>query len=287
MTWEADLRHHLGIVRGPAIGIPLTIDHEKSIDEMANMLLDDTTINSDRSIVKHLPRLPPDDAWAQETAGEINKMQLSQSVSPGQRLRSQPRGFRKLLRSQPLQEIGQESTCQSYTFGEGMAPPIPRRSSKRKSLIPHISPPLSDAGTSQAALINAKVKAMIDATTALKGSEAGKVHTGPYVPAKRRRLQENKVIVRMRAVINNQLNARSVKRRHDPVRDDHLLDSSLNELQDEEDFSRFVSANDIRLNEGIAISQVIDRVLLIPSEFRLRLIFLSHAYSYQLHFLNF
>lgn len=99
-------------------------------------------------------------------------------------------------------------------------------------------------------MINAKVRAMMDATNALKGNGTGKIHPGPFVPTKKRRLQDNKVIVKVRAVFNDRLNARSVKKRHDPVRDDHLLDSDLNEVQDDEDLSQFVSAMDIRLNEG-------------------------------------
>ena len=186
------------------------------------MLLDDTTTVLDSTKDKDLPQLPPDDAWAQKTAGEINEMQLS----------------------------GQESSQSFNAHAQDWAPPIPRRSSKRKSVLPNTFTPLSDSDTSQAAIINAKVKAMIDATAALKGSGAGKIHTGPYVPAKKRRIQDNKVIVKVRAAINERFNARNIRKRHDSARDDHLLDQSLNELDDGDDLSQSVSAMDIRLNEG-------------------------------------
>lgn len=111
--------------------------------------------------------------------------------------------------------------------------------------------PTAEEGDSQASMINAKVQAMMAATNALKGNVSGKIHPGPFVPSKKRRLQDNKVIVKVRTAINERLNGRSNKNRHDPARDDHLLDSDLNEMQDDEELSQFVSAMDIRLNEGM------------------------------------
>jgi hypothetical protein len=232
----------------PVTSTTVSLNHDNSIDDMVNMLLDDTTTISDppkRAQEKDLPHLPPpDDSWAKKTAhsvsaaGEINEMNsLSQSLTPGEQMGSRFFSSMELTESQFFKSI------------ERSTPPIPRRSSRRKSVNPNtFTPPNADE--SQAAMINAKVQAMIEATNALKGNGSGNVHTGPYVPAKKRRLQDNKVIVKVRAAINDRLNARSIKKRHDPVRDDHLLDHSLNELQDEEELSQYVSAMDIRLNEG-------------------------------------
>ena len=230
----------------------VSLNHDDSIDEMANMLLDDSTTVSDpakRAQEKDLPHLPPpDDAWAKKTAhsvsaaGEMNEIKsLSQSFPPGEQMESQCFSSMELTETQFFKSI------------ERSTPPIPRKSSKRKSVKPNtFTPPNGDE--SQAAMINAKVYAMMEATNTLKGNGPGKVHTGPYVPAKKRRLQDNKVIVKVRAAISDRINARSIKKRHDSVRDDHLLDRSLNELQDEEELSQYVSAMDIRLNEGKIIT---------------------------------
>jgi hypothetical protein len=110
------------------------------------------------------------------------------------------------------------------------------------------------ADESQAAMINAKIQQMIAATNALKPSGSDKLLQGPFVSVKKRRIQENKAIVKVRAAIGDRLNLRSVRKRYESVKDDHLLDSTLNELHDEEDLLNYISAMDIRLNEGKLLS---------------------------------
>ena len=99
-------------------------------------------------------------------------------------------------------------------------------------------------------MINSKVEAMQAALRALKPNTSGNLLQGPLVPTKKRRIKDNKVVVMVRTAFNDRLNSRSLRKRHDPARDDHLLDHSLNELNEEEDLSTSVTNMDIRLNEG-------------------------------------
>lgn len=85
----------------PMISNPTSSQQNDSIEEMANMLLDDTTtisgpksfpLHRDTQQDKDLPHLPPDDAWAQDTAsvvaaaGEMSRSQsfnyVEQSTAP-------------------------------------------------------------------------------------------------------------------------------------------------------------------------------------------------------------
>jgi len=71
---------------------------------------------------------------------------------------------------------------------------------------------------------------------------------------KRSILPSSKVLTKVKTAINNHLLVRSSRKRHDPARDDHLLDSSLNETQElAENAAASVSALttlEIRMNEG-------------------------------------
>ena len=264
------------------------------------MLLDDTTIDQFHAQTgkclsqiaatkvlpdisnekKALPQLPQllfngDDAWAMKTtpvvtaAGNSNAMQFT---------------------NDPDEVDSYPPTLPRYAANhsrKGSAPPIPRRSSKRKSARPSsLNPNYSSQSTSQqdelnkskklgqtdaksskqndplqpqtagsveSANLNNKIEAMIAATKALKPELDGTVLQGPFVPAKKRRLKDNKVFVKMKTAINDRLLART-GRKHDPVRDDRLLENSINEMQEfEEDVLASVSALstlEIRLNEG-------------------------------------
>jgi hypothetical protein len=277
---------------------PVLSRDDDSIEEMASILLEDTTIDqlkpesgmrmsqigtakvlpddprvgsSDSKVLPQLPQLlfNGDAAWAMNTtpvvtaAGRTNETQFS-SESAGQQLYP-PTVFTHARK--------------------GSGPPIPRRSSKRKSRRPknNISNPqpsgsgqkdvasstvLSkidissrrpstkkpESSPSQAADINSKIEAMMAATKALKPGTDGVVLQGPFVPTKKRRLRDNKVIAKMKTAFNDRLNSRSIRKRHDSARDDHLLDTSINEVNDfDDDVSVSVSALtalEIRMNEG-------------------------------------
>jgi hypothetical protein len=279
---------------------PIPSRHDNSIEEMASMLLDDTTtdrlktepgkrlsqITASKALPdiahekKALPQLPQllfngDDAWAMKTtpvvtaAGGSNAMRFT--------------GDPDDIDSYPP-PLPRYSACYSR---KGTAPPIPRRSSKRKSVQPSSLNPnyLTQASSQQddsnklrelgqtgggspkqaglrqpqkaggveAADLNNKIEAMIAATKALKPELDGTVLQGPFVPAKKRRLKDNKVFAKVKTAINDRLLART-GRKHDPVRDDRLLDGSINEMQEfEEDAMASVSALttlEIRMNEG-------------------------------------
>jgi hypothetical protein len=111
----------------------------------------------------------------------------------------------------------------------------------------------------EAAMINSKVEAMQAAIKALKPDASEGFLQGPLVPTKKRRIKDNKVILMVRTAINDRLNSRNLRKRHDPVRDDHLLEHSLNDLNDDEDLSTSVTNMDIRLNEGKVLS-TLDRL---------------------------
>jgi hypothetical protein len=104
-----------------------------------------------------------------------------------------------------------------------------------------------------AADVNEKIVAMLAATKALKPAHDDALHQASFVPTKKRRLMDNKVLTKMKSAINDRLQIRSSRRR-DSIRDDKLLDRTLNELQDFEDpVSASVTALstvEIRMNEG-------------------------------------
>jgi hypothetical protein len=269
--------------------------HDDSIDEMASILLDDTTEELkpepgkrlsrigiaqalpsiqrvDSSAAKSLPQLPKllfngDDAWAMKSspvvtaAGSSNQMVFSSDTPESLNV-----------------------SADSPQFKKSPAPTIPRKSSKRKSGRPRsalprgkvsvesqqtasrlalkssISPPkpveapeIKASSTMNAADVNEKIVAMLAATKALKPTHDDALHQGSFVPAKKRRLMDNKMLTKMKSAINDRLQIRGSRRR-DSIRDDKLLDRSLNELQDFEDpVSASVTALstvEIRMNEG-------------------------------------
>jgi hypothetical protein len=281
--------------------------HDDSINKMASMLLDDTTIDQWKADPgkrlsqismsngppgmsqvgsqdsKALPQLPSllfngDNAWAFKTSpvvtatGSVNEMQFDNGTDqlPGPHGTSYPhvRNFTPPTHSAP--SIPSAPPMSS-------APPIPRKSSKRKSSRPKSmsiqNGPLARKAVSESistpnhltALsqhksstqidpnhVNDKIQQMLTATkdlkgdtvgvkyhnlsepttTVLRGPREGAVFHGPMVSTKKR-LRDYKVLSRMKSVISDRLNAKTSKKRHDPVRDDRLLDSSLNDFYDD------------------------------------------------------
>ncbi len=289
--------------------------HDDSIEEMASMLLDDTTIDqlkpeagkrlSQTAVAKALPILPRlgsqdeknlpqlprlvfngDDAWAMRNtpvvtaAGSSNQIEFNDD---------------HLEPPTPLINVASHARKSS-------APPVPRRSSKRKSGRPksHFSNsqaestevPKTTSTTRQslknsishpqpletplaqprvipgATEINEKVEAMMAATRALKpGSDSTLLH-GPLVPAKKKRLGDGNMLSRMKIAFNDRFQTRSSKKR-DSTRDGRLLDKSLSELQDfEEDPISSIStltAMELRMNEGrIAMLHIFSKRLTPP-----------------------
>lgn len=277
--------------------------HDDSIDEIASMLLDDTEIDqpcteparrlsyiptshslsgipfSSSRDTKTLPQLPQlmfngDDAWAMRTApvvtaaGSYNEVQFS---FEGEAVAASPVSNLPIPIKQPRKDI---------------TPPIPRKSSKRKSGRPKasstqlgkigsahsttmkrvdrssISPPkhVTKSGPSSnnvATDVNDKIEAMIAATKALKPGYDNTLLQGPCVPVKKRRLKDNKVFAKVKTVFNDRMPGRSDRKRHDSLRDDYLLgNSSSNDLPTADDSYvpspalSNVSEVERRLNEG-------------------------------------
>jgi hypothetical protein len=275
---------------------------DDSIEEIASMLLDETTMDqfngepgkrlsqiaaaktfpqppcSAAQDSKALPQLPQllfngDDAWAMRSspvmtaAGGCNEVQFSAGDE-------EPDSYPPNLSRQPPH------------VRKCSAPPLPRRSSKRNSARPKkpdseaksqatflqdgpngsnkqkrlvesdITPPKQivhpepKTSTSvEAADVNNKIEAMMAATKSLKPSANGNLLHGPVVPDKKRRFKDN-VLVKMKTAINDRLQVRSNRKRHDPARDDHLLDNNLNEMPEYDEDGSAVSAMEIRMNEG-------------------------------------
>jgi hypothetical protein len=107
--------------------------------------------------------------------------------------------------------------------------------------------------------VNNKVQAMLAATRALKGGTDQALLQGPYLPTKRR-LMDNKVLAKMKTAINDRIQVRNPRRR-DSARDDQLLDYSNSELQDWEE-PLALSALEIRLNEGWFLESPLDEILI-------------------------
>ena len=162
------------------------------------------------------------------------------------------------------------------------APPIPRRSSKRKSVRPkevskqqsvltyehpttpsssevnnvHVScpdllqMPQARPRTGNAGIDVARsIEAMLAAQEALKGpSNNGTLRD----TTKKHRVKNNKVLTRVKTAINGRLQVRSSRKTYDPARDDLLLDSSTSELPTpDNDFSTdALTSVERRMNEG-------------------------------------
>ncbi|EHL00050.1 hypothetical protein M7I_4132 [Glarea lozoyensis 74030] len=170
---------------------------------------------------------------------------------------------------------------------KGSAPAIPRRSSKRKSsrsksnitspqkpngghvrgsssknklsksfstpMVMNVSAPVNQSEATSSSVnaqdINGKIAKMLQATQALKGSSSeSALYQGPMVPSKKRRIKDNRVLVRVKTVFNHQMQSRNGKRPHDPVRDDRLLDPSVNNAA--EVVPELISPAQMRINEA-------------------------------------
>lgn len=262
--------------------------HDDSLEEMANMLLEDTTIDQSESDhgqpASHiaavrmlpsissqervLPQLPElhfnrDDAWATNAntvvaaAGNVNEIQpFGGTNAPG--------NYHQKL---------------STRSRKGPAPPIPRKSSKRKSARPmapdfkeraepgnrqsdganskktkgSISPPkYIDVPQAKPSVLNDtnvsnKIEAMLEATKALKPGTCDHMHQGPHLPTKKYRLKDSNVLMKMKMAINDHIQTRVSKKSYDPARDDYLLHDALNETQTND---KAMSTMEIRMNEG-------------------------------------
>jgi hypothetical protein len=293
-------------------------NRDDSIEEMASLLLNDTTIDqlkaepgkrllqigSSQALTdissficdgsKALPQLPQlpqlifngDDAWAMKMAPVVTAAGSSNEVHfNGNNGELKPP---KPPQHQPAQRAR-----------KGSGPPIPRKSSKRKSARPKSTltksrPAIGDQQTStnnyeqplegsmvapskpqvapqpktstpvDAVEVNKKIEAMMAATRTLKGDAP---YHGPFVPSKKRRIKDNKVLVKVKTAINDRLNVRSTKKRLDSLRDDRLLDASFNDVPDYDDdhsiSGNALTAMEIRMNEGMQGMLEIQTTLLI------------------------
>lgn len=222
---------------------------------------------------KGLPQLPKlmfngDDAWAMRTAPVVTAASYSNETDFS--------AYEDKLQASDSAKATRHTRKDS-------APPIPRRSSKRMSArplhpgpaqplveptryalqpraemanlsLPHpVTPVPAGRPTTNAQEINDKIAAMVAATKALKGDDQSLLQ-GPYVPVKKRRLKDNVVLTKVRTAITDHLHARTLRKRHDPARDDYLLGNmSANDLQSPEHGaspSPDITSVERRLNEG-------------------------------------
>ncbi|CAL3967500.1 unnamed protein product [Diplocarpon coronariae] len=261
-----------------------------SIEDMASMLLEDTTFDQLRpesgkrmsySATAALPGLPRigsqddrslpqlptmlfngDDAWAMRmtsvvtTAASLNEIDLSHEFN--------------------------ELSCINGQTGQTSIPAIPRKSSKRKSSRPKSTffQPHTEAGDRRrlgsrqtlkspprlvgssaprqpafaASDINNKIEAMMAATQALKPGSDGTHIQEALASTKKRRLMDNKVLSKVRTAFNDRFPARNGRKRGSMMHA-RLLDSgSLHEAPDFEDENSPSAATlttmELRMNEG-------------------------------------
>jgi hypothetical protein len=283
--------------QGRDIAGPLS-HHDDSLEEMANMLLEDTTIDQSKSDhgqppsqiaavrmlpsissqnMRVLPQLPElhfnkDDAWAMNAntvvaaAGNFNEIQ--------------PFGGTNAPGNYPQKP---------FTHSRKGPPPIPRKSSKRKSARPmatdlreraepgnwqsdgpnskkiakgsisppkYINVPQAKPSAFNDTNVNNKIEAMLEATKALKPGTGDHMLQGPYLylPTKKCRLKDSNVLMKMKTAINDHIQARVSKKSYDPARDDYLLDDALNETQTDDKgmpgTNYALRTMEIRMNEG-------------------------------------
>jgi hypothetical protein len=245
----------------------LRTEHGKRLSQIASAKVAPNISSTGLRQSKTLPQLPQllfngDDAWAMRTtpvvtaAGSSNEVNFAEDDSMET---ANPT-------SNPPKTLKQSS--------QHSVPAIPRRSSKRKSARPvshvhtrspvkyrtSISPPkpelIASTGGSTAdagSRVNQQIEAMLAATNTLKPGHNNVILQGPYVSMKKRRLKDNKVLTKVKTAINDRLQARNGKKRHDPLRDDLLLDNSSSMSQIVDDAvtpSPVLSSVERRLNEG-------------------------------------
>jgi hypothetical protein len=96
--------------------------------------------------------------------------------------------------------------------------------------------------------VQGSIDRMLEHTKLLKPVPEQTSYTGPV---KKRGLKDFKVLSKVKNAFNDRMQART-KKRHDPMRDDRLLDSSATSAQNanEEPVESSYSDVEIRLNEG-------------------------------------
>jgi hypothetical protein len=277
---------------------------DDSIGEMASILLDDTTMNElngepgkrlsmissakilpqfprpSSGIDKALPQLPQllfngDSAWAYQS----HPVMTSAGKSNGREFTGdgdEPDSYPPPLTRQPSH------------VRKTSAPPVPRKSSKRRSHLSkpkHSLEPNKDTPACQdqnlvqrysnsrsqiittissqqnpnrpmtsegATEINNKIASMLTASRDLKHppSDERSLHA-PLLTTKRRRVISNNVIAKMKRAINERLHDSGLRTRVVTIGDCHLLDNSMSQLPDYDEEHTTVSAMEIRMNEGM------------------------------------
>jgi hypothetical protein len=282
---------------------------EDSIEEMASMLLDDTTIHQANTDAqsggrlsqaaaiemfdesggpekgKDLPQLPKllfngDDAWAMRgapvvtAAGSSNQIRFSGDSDPlgisFQSTNHIGNGFSPVIpRKSSKRRSGQPKSHVTHSEKDGLGLPRYNRfgsynsnksftqfKSDREDLKGRVPSPRTIDIHSQKPCdgmfdINGKVQAMLAATKALKGADSD-ILPQTLVPFRKRYFVDNRVLAKMKTVINDRLRGRSRKR--DSTQEDGLLDESVRKAQDfQDDISASAAALttiEIRMNEG-------------------------------------
>jgi hypothetical protein len=276
----------MSTLRDSDIGGP-SPHHDERVNEMASMLLADTTIDQSQAAApklmsgipsqdtKAIPQLSRllyngDDAWAMK----VNPVMTAASKA------------NENLFSGNITAAGNDSQKLPSHSRNGSAPPIPRKSSKRKSARPpstylnegpelddpqfsvlkskklarssishtnHLHAPQAKPSTINALDVNSRIEAMVEATRALKPGVGDSMLQGSGLPTKKRRFKDSNVLMKMKTAINDRFQVRT-RKYNDPARDNYLLDDTLNEAQMPDEgmstSNSALSTLEIRMNEG-------------------------------------
>lgn len=280
---------------GNANGRRAAPGNDDSIDEMANVLLDDTTSshkdeagigsflsadhNNNLQIRSHptqtktteapktLPQLPQflfngDDAWASKNATVVTAIGRTNTIDFSN-----------------LENESSNMSSQHLEDTDISPPPIPKRSSKRKSLqskaisVPHPKTKVNDNSKVSSSFAGHITKCSISAPLLLdiprssslapvdhvaRILEANRAHAareiaereqleGSLIPTKKRRMIDGKVFDKMKTAFSKQLRGK-VTKETDRYSTKSLLDSSTNELQGTEDLIGFDSREEWQLD---------------------------------------
>lgn len=269
---------------------------DDSIEEMASMLLDNTTMNEltgepgkrlsqlgSAQILPHIPRgtYTPDkpspqlpqllfngnDVWAamsspvmtaagnknvtdfMSDADELDSCPPPVSKEPAHmRKSSAPPLPRKSSKRKPRQPSQKEDIPNQIHKDENKRQNEPRKLSKMMQQDPGTPP--TETRNEMASIspidVNQKIEAMLKASRDLKPMDGGFANESTAI---KKGIKENKVLQRMKNAINERINDKDWKKRHGSATNTHLLDLDLSQLSDFEEVST-VSAIDRRINEG-------------------------------------
>ncbi len=280
---------------------PLALDD--SIEEMTSMLIDDTAINqltgepgkrlSKLGSAKVLPQLSRQGFFHDKALPRLPRLSFDSEDDWTTASRPAITAAVGTSNKADLMNNGDElDSCpppvsrQPAHARKSSAPPLPRKSSKRRSrqrepkdvvearntpcyesrkIEPRkLNKPTQQTLTSPYSLssqtakgktpkvspdVSQQIEAMLATSKALKQEGDQVVSKSPAL-SKKTGMKGNRVLSKMRDAISGHLQEKGLGRHHNIAKDDHLLDPNLSQLPDYDDEASTISAMELRINEG-------------------------------------